>query len=77
MSGKIIADYTVENNTESLISEVEQLIDTLPFEKYVPYTESLISELEQPIDTLPFEKYVPFKQCTCGLIQNQLNASLT
>ena len=51
---KIIADYTVENNTESLISEVEQ-----------------------PIDTLPFEKYVPFKQRTCGLIQKQLNASLT
>ena len=74
---KIIADYTVENNTESLISEVEQPIDTLPFEKYVPYTESLISELEQPIDTLPFEKYVPFKQRTCGLIQKQLNASLT
>ena len=51
---KIIADYTVENNTESLISE-----------------------LELPIDTLPFEKYVPFKQRTCGLIQKQLNASLT
>ena len=51
---KIIADYTVENNTESLISEVDQ-----------------------PIDTLPFEKYVPFKQRTCGLIQKQLNASLT
>ena len=51
---KIIADYTVENNTESLISE-----------------------LEPPIDTLPFEKYVPFKQRTCGLIQKQLNASLT
>ena len=51
---KIIADYTVENNTESLISE-----------------------LELPIDTLPFEKYVPYKQRTCGLIQKQLNASLT
>ena len=34
---KIIADYTVENNTESLISELELPIDTLPFEKYVPY----------------------------------------
>ena len=51
---KIIADYNIQNNTESLISE-----------------------LGQPIDTLPFEKYVPYKQRTCGLIQKQLNASLT